>query len=101
MPTCARSSAGKESRILATVSTTSGQPTSMSKFPLTLLATRHQAEFNGAMGSVNAEAQSKAVSKVIQVDRRTSVATRLLRVLTHCSPHTAPAAISIGYAGAR
>src|SRR5208337_2338255 len=92
----ARSSAGKESRILATVSAISGHPTSMSKLPLTLLATRHQREFRGAIGRVRAEAHSVAHSKVIHVDRRTSAAARTLSELTHCSPHTAPAAISIG-----
>src|SRR5277367_5608130 len=101
MPSLLRSSTERESRIFAMRSTNSGQPISSRNAPSTRIANLHHAEFTGAIGNANAAPtpilSANAVARTVFTHRARFFATDD----SHSSPHTAPAAYSIGYAGAK
>src|SRR6516162_4420366 len=97
MPKRDRSWIGRESRILAIVWTSSGQPASSLKLPpLELSANRHHNDPGGAIGRTIAASTRAPIARAIQVVLRITRARRELNEATHRSPHTAPAANNMG-----
>src|SRR5215469_17018778 len=100
MPTGALSG-GSESRTRTTALAISGQPNSSLKLPFAASAILHQREPGDARGRTRRPTTIPLVTRLVLTTPRIVWAAAGDRASDHRSPQTAPAASSIGYAGAR